>query len=69
MRKFLLLLVTFLMLTSSVFAAKIPEDVQAYIKKEIPNADIRFDGVITFPPNTVYLPLYPSLFSDIKYVA
>ena len=43
-----------------------PDDVRNYINQEIPQADIRFDGVIIFPSNTIYLPLYPSLFSDIK---
>ena len=66
MRKILLLLGILTVLSGSAFAAKIPDDVQAYIKQVVPQADIRFDGVITFPDNTVYLPLYPSLFSDIK---
>ena len=67
MRKFILLLGVFLIASlSSVQAAKIPDEVQNYINNNIPNADIRFDGVITFPDNTIYLPLFPSLFSDIK---
>lgn len=65
MRKFLLLLGILLISCTSSFAAKIPADVQTYIKDKIPQADIRFDGVIIFPSNTIYLPLYPSLFSDI----
>lgn len=65
MRKFLLLLGILLISCTSAFAAKIPADVQTYIKDKIPQADIRFDGVIIFPSNTIYLPLYPSLFSDI----
>ena len=66
MRKLLLLIGILVISASTVFAAKIPEDVKSYIEKTIPNTDIRFDGVIIFPDNTVYLPLYPSLFSDIK---
>ncbi len=66
MRKFLLILGIIFLGCTSVFAAKIPEDVKNYVYQQIPNADIRFDGVIIFPSNTVYLPLYPSLFSDIK---
>lgn len=66
MRKFLLLIGIIILMSSPSFAAKIPDDVQMYIKKNIPQADIRFDGVITLPDNTIYLPLYPSLFSDIK---
>ena len=66
MRKFLLLILIFMLSAMNAFAAKIPEDVRNYLKQEIPNVDIRFDGVIIFPSNTLYLPLYPSLFSDIK---
>lgn len=66
MKKFLALIGILILTASSSFAAKIPDEVKAYIKEEIPQADIRFDGVITFPSNTIYLPLYPSLFSDIK---
>lgn len=66
MRKLILLFGILIISASTVFAAKVPEDVRGYIKEQIPRADIRFDGVIIFPSNTIYLPLYPSLFSDIK---
>ena len=65
MRKFLLILGVFIIGCSNVFAAKIPDMVKSYILTNIPQADIRFDGVIILPDNTIYLPLYPSLFSDI----
>lgn len=65
LRKFLLLLGILLISSTNVFAAKIPAEVKAYILDKVPQADIRFDGVIIFPDNTIYLPLYPSLFSDI----
>jgi len=54
------------MSTSFSYGAKFPEEVRGYIEQNIPNVDIRFDGVIIFPDNTIYLPLYPSLFTDIK---
>ena len=66
MRKLLLLIGIFLITASCSFAAKFPEEVRGYIEQNVPNAEIRFDGVIIFPSNTIYLPLYPSLFSDIK---
>ncbi|MCD8378368.1 MAG: hypothetical protein LUB59_06235 [Candidatus Gastranaerophilales bacterium] len=47
---------------TTVFAAKLPPDVQSYLKKNIPNIDIRFDGVIILPDGTLYLPLYPASF-------
>ena len=66
MRKLLLLIGILIISMSGALAAKIPDDVRTYIEQNIPKADIRFDGVIIFPDNTIYLPLYPSLFSDIK---
>lgn len=66
MRKILLLLGILLLASTSAFAAKLPDDVKDYICQEIPNTYIRFDGVIILPDNTVYLPLFPSLFSDIN---
>ncbi len=66
MRKFIIMLGILVMSSTFAFGAKIPEDVKNYIEQNIPNVDIRFDGVIIFPDNTVYLPLYPSLFTDIK---
>ncbi len=66
MRKLLLLIGIFIMTASGVLAAKFPEEVKGYIKDNVPKAEIRFDGVIIFPSNTLYLPLYPSLFSDTK---
>ena len=69
MRKLLLILGALLVTCTTSFAAKIPDDVREYINKTVPNTDIRFDGVIILPDNTVYLPLYPSLFSDIKKIA
>ena len=65
MRKFLLLLGIILISCTNAFAAKLPEEVQNYINKTVPGTDIRFDGVVILPDNTVYLPLFPSLFSDI----
>lgn len=66
MRKFLIFLGIVLLTNVSAFAAKIPDEVVDYIQSKIPNADIRFDGVVILPDNTIYLPLFPSLFSDIN---
>lgn len=66
MRKLILLLGIFIFICSSAFAAKMPDDVRNYITKTVPGTDIRFDGVIILPDNTIYLPLYPSLFSDVN---
>ena len=66
MRKLLILLGILIISCTNVFAAKIPAEVKDYILQKVPQADIRFDGVIIFPDNTIYLPLYPSLFSDVS---
>ena len=66
MRKIILILGLVLLSCTNAFAAKIPAEVQEYIKTSVPNTDIRFDGVVILPDNTIYLPLYPSLFSDIR---
>ena len=66
MRKFLLLFGILLLACSASYAAKIPDEVAEYINKTVPGTDIRFDGVVILPDNTIYLPLFPSLFSDIK---
>lgn len=66
MRKFLLLFMFLYFSCIASNAAKIPDDVKAYIEKTVPGTDIRFDGVIILPDNTIYLPLYPSLFTDIN---
>ena len=65
MKKFLTLVLTLILASSASFAAKIPDDVREYILNKVPNTDIRFDGVVILPDNTVYLPLFPALFSDV----
>ncbi len=60
MKKFFVLLITFVSLIPAAIAAKLPDDVQLMLKKTFPNVDIRFDGVIILQDGTVYLPLYPA---------
>lgn len=61
MKKLVLTLLLIFLGTSSVFAAKIPDNVRNVIKKEYAKTDFRFDGLITLPDGTIYLPLYPAL--------
>lgn len=61
MRKILLFLIAFFINISGVFAANMPEDVVNYVKKELPKAEIRFDGLITVD-KTLYLPVFPAKF-------
>lgn len=60
-KKVLLTIVIIFLTASNVFAAKIPDGVKSLVKKDFAQADFRFDGLITLPDGTIYLPLYPAL--------
>lgn len=66
MRKILISIGILFLMHITAFAASVPENVANYIKTNVPGTDIRFDGVVILPDNTIYLPLFPSLFSDVK---
>ena len=61
MKKIIITLILLFTTTASVFAAKVPDNVKTIIKKDFAKADFRFDGLITLPDGTLYLPLYPAL--------
>lgn len=61
MKKIILTLILMLFTATNVFAAKIPDNIRTAIKKDFAQADFRFDGLITLPDGTFYLPLYPAL--------
>lgn len=42
------------------YATKLPPYILQTIKKDLPEASIRFDGLITLPDGTIYLPVLPS---------
>lgn len=50
-----------MMFAQNVFAAKFSNEMKQFIKNEFPNSTLRFDGLVTMPDGTLYLPLYPSL--------
>lgn len=66
MRKFLFIIVLLLTFSTQTFASKLPANVKAFIKKEFPQSEIRFDGLIILPDSTLYLPLYPALIKNPK---
>ncbi len=66
MRRILFLLLFVLSASSPVFAAKLPAEVTEFINKSYPGAEIRFDGVIILPDNTIYLPLYPAPAKEVQ---
>lgn len=61
MKKIILTLILMLATAGSVFAAKIPDNIKTLIKKDFSKTDFRFDGLITLPDGTLYLPLFPAL--------
>lgn len=61
MKKLILTLILILATTTGAFAAKIPDNVKTVIKKDFAKTDFRFDGLITMPDGTIYLPLFPAL--------
>lgn len=61
MKKLVITLLLIFFCATSASAAKVPDDVKAIFKKDFPKADFRFDGLITLPDGTLYLPLYPAL--------
>ena len=42
------------------FSTTLPSNILETIKKELPRASVRFDGLISLPDGTVYLPVLPS---------
>ena len=61
MKKLLLTIIGLLIGTVTTYATTLPQSVTDYIKSQVPNANIRFDGLIMFPDKTTYLPLIPAM--------
>lgn len=59
-KKILCLAIAYLALSSSAFATKLPDNILNTLKNEVPEIGVRFDGMITLPDKTVYLPVLPS---------
>jgi len=49
----------FLMFNLNANATKLPNDVWSYIKTQLPQAQQRFDSVLTLSDDVMYIPLYP----------
>ena len=58
--KLLSILLLSLCINIPAFAEKVPDNVQEFIEQSFPKTNFRFDGLITLPDNTVYLPLFPA---------
>lgn len=61
MKKIILTLLIIMISSTCVWAAKVPDNIKAIVRKDFAKADFRFDGLITMPDGTLYLPLYPAL--------
>lgn len=57
---FLLVIGLTLFMVQPVFATQLPPEIKNYILQNVPDATIRFDGLVTLPDGTLYLPLLPA---------
>ena len=66
MKKSIVLLSAILAVTFGqiVFATQLPADIKNYVIQNVPNTTVRFDGLVTLPDGTLYLPLIPAY--DVK---
>ena len=55
-----LILVVYCFTTVSAFATKLPDYIINTLNSELPKASVRFDGLVSLPDGTVYLPVLPS---------
>ena len=58
-----------LMGINSAQASRLPDDVWAYVKEQLPNATQRFDSVVVLNNSTMYVPLYPAQRNDVEKIA
>ena len=66
MKKIVLVLGLIFSMAASVSATTLPTELTTYIRTQVPNVNVRFDGLITFPDKTTYLPLIPAIKNDVE---
>ena len=66
MKKIVLVLGLIFSMVASASATTLPSELTTYIRTQIPNVNVRFDGLITFPDKTTYLPLIPAIKNDVE---
>ncbi len=64
--KFFLIVLLVISINIPSYAEKIPDNVQEFIEQSFPKTNFRFDGLITLPDNTVYLPLFPAKTDNVE---
>ena len=50
-------------------ASRLPDDVWAYVKGQLPNATQRFDSVVVINNSVMYVPLYPAQRNDVEKIS
>lgn len=60
MKNIAVLLIVYCMTALSSYATKLPPYILQTLKADLPKANVRFDGLVTLPDGTVYLPVLPS---------
>lgn len=60
MKNLLALVLVYFMTALSSYATKLPPYILQSLKTELPSHSVRFDGLVTLPDGTVYLPVLPS---------
>lgn len=60
LKKLFLCALVYLMSVSVSYATKLPESIEQYLKKEVPETRVRFDGLVTCPDGTIYIPVFPA---------
>ena len=61
MKKLFLIFAILIFSMANAFSTTLPPEVVGYIRSQVPNATIRFDGLVMFPDKTTYLPLIPAI--------
>lgn len=59
-KNLLLLILVYFLTTMSSYATKLPPYILQSLKTNLPDSSVRFDGLVTLPNGTVYIPVLPS---------
>lgn len=60
LKRIILIALIYISASSCAFATKLPDSVVKYVNQQVPRAAIRFDGLISFPDGTMYIPVLPA---------
>ena len=66
MKKILITLLLLIFGALNAFSTTLPVKLTRYIREQIPNVEIRFDGLVMYPDKTTYLPLIPAIENPVE---